>query len=186
MLLLYTVINECAGNYFHYCLHRPNFFLYNIYVPIEFGFYSLQIVLVLKANSRKRLILTSLLTGLLFSVWNIAFGKGLNNGYNTDTNILLSLLLIFASLVYLYDLLTYSEHIETPIREPMFWIVAGLLFFNFGCLIINALYDYAEAKHLTLFGKEIYSQIMKLLNLLMYSCFTISFVLCYRTRKSIC
>ncbi|MGC4058475.1 MAG: hypothetical protein QM743_10225 [Chitinophagaceae bacterium] len=184
--LLYTCINEYIGCYYKYVLHERNCFLYNIYTPVEFVFYSLLIRHALNSRLRKKLTLSFVVAGLGFSLYNMLFIQGLNQGLNTYTNVTLSLLLIFASLLYLYDLLIISERIQTPVREPMFWIVAGLLFFNFGWLAINALYRCAIAFHFTLFGKEIYSQIMKLLNLLMYSCFTISFVLCYRNRKSTC
>lgn len=182
--LLYTFLNEYLGCYYKNVLHKPNVFLYTIYAPIAYVFYSLQLVHFISRKQNTIIVSTLAIIGLLFSIINAFYGQGFTK-FNTLTNITLSFLLIINCFIYLFDLLAQPNKTIKLQTEPLFWVVAGLLFFNFGWLTINALYKYALANELKIFGKEIYSQIMKVLNVLLYGSLIISFRLCYKKKKFI-
>lgn len=181
--LLYTFLNEYIGFYFKAKLNCSNVILYTIYSPIEFAFYTYQIYFFIEQSIRKKIVVLLFSLGLSAFIINVIWGQGLYV-FNTFSNIVFTFLIIIECLVYLFDLIASDSIKNNPAFLPFFWITAGLLLFNFGYLIINALFRYTVANEMKIFGEEIYSQIMKALNLLLYSCLIIAFRLCYKKTKS--
>jgi hypothetical protein len=182
--LLYTVLNEIVAYYIGYVLHIKNYFLYTIYIPISFVFYA---YLIFKSISNERTRLFFKITSsicLLFAIVNALFIQGFNS-FNTFTNTTVSIVLITFCLLFLFDFLRTSEATSNPLNEAMFWIVAGLLFFYFGGIILNVLYKYAVDQNFQINGRKMYSFVFQFLNFLLYGCFIIAFRICYKKRKFI-
>lgn len=181
--LFYTVTNELAAYYVGFTLHIKNYLFYIIYIPIAFSFYTLLIVRNIHEKRLHFIVSIMFVLGLLFSLINMFWVQGFTL-FNTYTNTLLSVLLISMCMIFLYDYLKRSHYVSNPLFEPIFWIVAGLLFFYFGGLILNLLYTYSVQQDFKINGKKMYSFIIDFLNILLYSCFIISFRLCYKSKKS--
>lgn len=182
--LLYTVVNEMIAYYVGFELHIRNYVFYIIYIPIAFAFYSY--ILLHEINDQKQRIAGVFLavSGVGFSIVNMLWIQGFAL-FNTYTNTLLSVLLIVICMLFLYDYLKRSHIVHNPLREPLFWLIAGLLFFYFGGLIVNLLYTYSVQQDFKINGKKMYSFIIDFLNVLLYGCLIIAFRLCYKNKKSI-
>ena len=182
--LFYTVINEFVAYYIGYILHVKNYFLYTVYVPISFVFYTCLILKSISNKKTKLIIKTVSPVCVIFFIINALLLQGFYS-FNTLTNTLVSVVLIAFCLLFLFDFLRTSETTSSPLNEPMFWIVAGLLFFYFGGIILNILYKYAIDYSFKINGRKMYSFIFQFLNFLLYSCFIIAFRICYKKKKFI-
>lgn len=182
--LVYTLLNESVAFYMGYIMRTKNYFLYTIYVPISFCFYSFIISAKVINIKLVKFVRATTYFCFPFFLWNILFIQGFNS-FNTYSNTLVSLVLILFSLIYLFDYLNYSQEKSNPITEPMFWIVAGLLFFYFGGMILNILYNYSVQQEFKINEKKMYSFVFAFLNILLYGCLSIAFYLCCKRTKYI-
>lgn len=138
--LFMIVLVELAGRYIRTQMMLTNSWLYNISIPVEYFFYT-----YLFYKNYQLPVLKKMAKGLLFiipvaSAFNTIFIQGF---WNFDTNILMagSCIMIFLCCCYLVDLLKREEEVIL-LREPMFWITTGLLFFNLGELSYNMFFQY--------------------------------------------
>ena len=64
------------------------------------------------------------------------------------------------------------------ITEPYFWFASGLLLFSLGTEVTLGLHPFILKNNLMLFGKSLHRVIVPVLNVVMYSCYTIAILLC--------
>lgn len=121
---------ETIGLYYQKSLHKSNIWLYNISIPIEYIFYGLLIGSLCLTRAFKKIILR--LTALLaaWAVINVLFIQG-HAILDTHTLKAGSICMIVFSCLGLVDLFRSDEH-KTLLANPLFWISAGVLFFNAG------------------------------------------------------
>lgn len=138
--LLFIGLVELTGRYIRKELHLPNSWLYNISIPVEYLFYTYLFYQHYHDPFLKRTAKVFLAAIPIAAILNILFIQGF---FNLDTNILItgSCIMILLSCAYLIDLFKREEEIDL-LREPMFWITTGVLFFNLGELSYNMFFDY--------------------------------------------
>lgn len=138
--LVFMVIIELMGWYMKNVAVVSNSWLYNISIPVEYIFYSFLFYKSYQSRLFKKI------AGILFyaipvgSLFNIVFIQGF---FAFNTNILLvgCCVMIFLCCLFFADLFK-RENEFVLLREPMFWITTGLLFFNLGELSYNLFFDY--------------------------------------------
>ena len=175
--LCVTLIIESISNYMW--LHsKSNVVLYNYFGLFAFLFYFLMLHEIIKSRKAKNIIKAiGVLYPILFVI-NICFFQRM--GFASITYSLGCLLVAAICIYYFYELFQLPNSVDLA-REPAFWCCVGLLFFY--CCTFPF---FGMANLMNDFPKIIMGNILVLLNLmnvLLYSLFTIAFLCRIRIRK---
>jgi len=154
--------------------------LYNFFTPVEFLFY----MFVLRAvilNKRMKLIIfhTAWVYLLLVSMYFIFIQR--ISVFSSTTYAFGSLLITIICIYYFYELFQSSKAVSL-VQQPVFWICAGLLFFYCCSFPIFGLLNFINRSP-NIIKKNI-GVILLLLNVFLYSSFTIAFLCRIRARNS--
>jgi hypothetical protein len=160
--------------------HESNILLYSIFNVLALNFYLFILYNVLRTTMAKKVVTIVMIFFSLFAIGNFVFYQGLEE-YHSLTYSVGSLCIVAVSAYYFLELFQFPRSI-TLMREPGFWISSGLIFFFscgfpfFGSInIMNAL------PKLLLNNLEI---LLNILNILLYTLFSIAFLCRNNTRKS--
>ncbi len=138
--LFFIVCVELTALYMLSVLKMHNVRLYNLSIPIEYSFYAYMFYNYLQGPMIKKTALILTIFIPIFSLANLLFVDGFIN--LSITNLLVSsTIVVFLCCAYFVDLFKREEEISL-LREPMFWITTGLLFFNLGELSTNLFWQY--------------------------------------------
>gem|GEM_PF-6304733 len=138
--LALTLGIECAGFYVGTILHRPNLFLYNIYLPVNFIFCSLLLYNVLGQQKTLRRVFVA--GAVLFALTYISEGYQTGfSAYTSGADLVSALLLVAGCGYYYYDLL--SREAYHPIRtHAPFWAVTAIFMYQFGGIALSLFSSY--------------------------------------------
>lgn len=179
LYLLITCVSETLG--IHIKLQYmadpvnvlPNVWVYNILLIFQAGFISTMFLFLLKVRLKgSPLILMGLALLSILYVYE-QFEHGLFKKHAVTT-IVMSILFILYSYYYFYLLLKDEEYINLK-YYPAFWWVAGVLFFYFGAIISNLFYE--KIRDFVTGPKPYIKYIYNVLNILLYGCWSYSFIL---------
>jgi hypothetical protein len=178
--LLITIIVEIIGSLLS-DKKINTLLLYNIFSTFEFIFYFWILRQVIKNKKAKKIILYCLYLYPLLVFSAIVFWMKPNSFH--ATTYAFGCLMIVAICVYYFFELFQLSHSVNLIRQPAFWICSGLLFF-FSCSF--PIYGFAnflsQLPAIILRNLEV---ILNIMNILLYTSFTIAFVCKFKVRKSI-
>lgn len=156
-----------------------NILLYNIYCIVNFCFLFFVLEEVITSRLMKRITLFATGIFILLALINLFFIQK-SNVWNSISYSFGSLMVVALTIYYYLELFRRPKSVNL-IREPAFWICAGLLFFyscSFPFLGLNNFLDHAP-----LVIKLNLGSILMLLNILLYSLFTIAFLCRFKIRK---
>lgn len=155
--LFFLVVIELSAVYMVQVLKLHSTPLYNISIPIEYSFYAYLFYEHLQGPIIKKT--AKLLVILIPTVCaaNLLFGQGFK-GFNSTNLLLSSTIVLLLCCAYFVDLFRRDEEISL-LREPMFWITTGVLFFNLGELATNLFWQYLLQN-----TREEYSTLVRLIN----------------------
>jgi hypothetical protein len=128
--LLVMVCTELTARYYRRVLHEPNTWIYNFSIPVEYLFYGFIIGSLSLTGSFRKIIFYTTFAFCLFTIINLVFIQGFMQ-VNTNTFKTGSTLMIILSSIGLIDLFTNDNH-SSLVKNPLFWICTGVLFFNTG------------------------------------------------------
>ena len=173
LYLTITCLAEISGLYIS--RHRyNNQWVYNIFILFEACFsYMMYGHFLQKYISSKPIIFTGLAVFLAFYVYEIK-----THGFYTYSNLtyaLISVQFVLFSLYFYYLLLRDEQYINLR-RSANFWWVAGSLFFYFGNIACDLFDDKLSAVMITIFHQHLTYFIFKALNIILYSCWSYSFI----------
>jgi len=189
IFMLITYVTELMGFHLKMVNHADpvhthnNEWLYNLLLIVQIGFISLMFRTILNkyTNSDPAIIAGIVVLAIiyLYQVFNQTFYK-----YYNLTNIIASILFVLYGLVYYYLLLKDSAH-ENLIMSASFWWVAGILFFYFGRTMCNIFFSQSplikiDPKN----NHNLAHYIYIVLNLILYSCWSYSFICQRQTTRS--
>ena len=177
--LFLIVFVELTGRYIRAELHKPNAWLYNLSVPIEYLFYAFLFYLSFQRKAFKKAAVIFLIGFSIFAVSNILFIQGISK-FNTNILKIGSFSMIVLSFFYFVDLLSKEDQFNIFI-EPMFWIATGVFLFNTGEFLYTLFSDYLISNHLDK-TRKIFSSINNKLIWVLYTCIVIS-IICIRQRR---
>lgn len=138
--LFTIVIVEFIGRYIALVLIKNNSLIYNISIPIEYFFYTYLFSVYYKNSWFKKISKRVLVFIPILSLINMLFLQGFT-ALNTNILKIGSLLMIIQSCIFFIDIFETEEEVYL-LKEPMFWITTGLLFFNLGELSYNLFFQY--------------------------------------------
>ena len=176
--LLATVIVELLGTYLA-SIGKGNLWLYNFFTVIEFCFY-LWIISLIISNSRiKKIIRITLIFYALASSVNIIFIQKMK-AFHTGSYAIGCLLIVGVCVYYFFELFKLPKSVKLK-NNPAFWICSGLLFFYCCGFPLYGMFNFLSGIS-KLIIKNFYSIII-ILNIFLYSLFTIAFLCRLKTRK---
>jgi hypothetical protein len=138
--LFALVCLELVTNYMAFVLKMHTVQVYNFSMPIEYSFYAFLFYKHLQGPMIKKVALGLLIFILTFSAINLAFVQGIED-FNSVSQMLGCAVVLFLSCSFFVDLFRREEEISL-LREPMFWIATGVLFFNLGELSTILFWQY--------------------------------------------
>lgn len=156
-------------------------FLFNIFGAFEIVFYIWAIRETIRNKKAKKIMLFVLLFYPVAALINIFFFQGKHgHGFHSFTYALGCLLIVISCIYYFYELflIPYSVNL---LRQPSFWICTALLFFYAFTYPIYGLSNLMMSlPKVILINLE---RVVYLLNVLLYSMFSIAFLCRIKIRK---
>jgi hypothetical protein len=175
-LLVELSANVLLGPVFHL---RSNVAFYNISMLVEFWTYAWFYRTVLENRLLKRLIGYYLVLLPVFWVVVVFFVFGIDH-WNSYFSILGSLFTVCMAAAFYYQLFTASDLIRLTV-SPEFWISTGLILFFTCNLPYLGMLNFITREYLTLAAKLL--AMLQILNIIMYSLFTLAFLCRTRTKR---
>jgi hypothetical protein len=179
--LLFIVLYEYGGivKWQFFFINKSNHWLANIVTIIEISFFSALYFNYIKSEKTKKIILWGFLIYLAGLIINFSFIQSFSK-FNTITYRIGSLLIVTWVLLYFKELM--ADISDQPlIRQPMFWISVGLLFFYLGFFFYLSAFDFVADNSITKY-KQLYKIIRYTIIIQLYLLFSIGF-LCTPKRK---
>jgi len=167
--LLITCVAEFLGIY----IGRQNHWVYNLFIIFEAGFTNFIFARLLNKYTNSNFLIAVGISLFVISYFYEILIHGFFK-YNNITFTIISVEFVLYSLYYYYLLLKDGDYIVLK-YSPAFWWVAGTLFFYFAVTACNLFDDelysvmVTPKHHLTYF-------IFKILNIILYSCWSYSFI----------
>lgn len=178
--LLYTLSNEFVAGYL-WEQELSTTFLYNIYNIVNSSCYLFILFSFIEDRRVRKIAAYVLVANFVFSLLNLFFFQGLTERFNTITFALSSLLVIILCVYYFLELFRLRRYVNL-VREPSFWITVALIFY-FPCS-----FPLIATSNMMLELPQIImnnlSALLQLMNILLYSLFTIAFLCKIRERNS--
>jgi len=180
LLLLVTILVELGAKWLqtHQNSRFGLYILYNSFGCIEFPFYMYVAREIIRNVRVKKIILIAGCIYLLLGITNILFVQK-TTSFNSITYAIGCLFIAVSCFYYFFELFQQSYSVVL-VRQPAFWICAGLLFYYTCSFPIFGLLNFLSSNPI---GKNI-QVIIILLNVFLYSSFTIAFLCRLRVRNS--
>lgn len=169
--LLYTLLNELIAGYLVEN-SQDTTEIYNVYAIVQLVFYTYLLSKFIRNKSTIRLIRYFQPVYVLLSLLNLLFFQTLKV-YNSITYSIGCLVIVALSIYYFYELFKQKRVVYLT-KEPAFWISAGLLFFFTCSFPLLATANVLEG--LSSSTLDTLQKLLTLLNVMLYSIFTISFL----------
>jgi hypothetical protein len=176
--LLATAVVEILGTYLA-STGKPNLWLYNFFTVIEFCFY-LWIISLIISNARiKKVVRVILIFYALASTVNIIFIQKMK-AFHTGSYAIGCLLIVGVCVYYFFELFKNPKSVKLT-NNPAFWICSGLLFFYCCGFPLYGLSNFISGISKLIIRN--FFAIIIILNIFLYSLFTIAFLCRLKTRK---
>ena len=159
---------------------KRNTMMYNFFTVVEFSFYLFILREIIKNSRMKKVIWLLIWLYDLLALANIIFIQKLY-GFPSLTYAIGCLLIVAICIYYFFELFQFP-HSVALVRQPAFWICSGLLFFY--CCSFPIFGPINILKALPVVFSKNFAVIINVLNVLLYSSFTIAFLCRLRTRNS--
>ncbi|MCX2573410.1 hypothetical protein [Pedobacter sandarakinus] len=179
LYLLIALLSETFGNYL-FSLKKNNLWLYNIFILFEISFIFTGLYHGFKKYINPKPVIFSGL-GFIYLIYLFFFFKAGIMEFNSVTVTVMSVVFTFYGLYYYYLLLKDENFVEIN-GHPEFWWVTGVVFYYFGSTVINLLYHVFDFKLFK--GFTLSYLIIIILNIILYSIWTYSYLCRARQRKS--
>ena len=177
--LLLTILVEVSATWL--ASHgTPSTTLYNFSSTVEFLFYMYVLREIIKNKKIKKIIFHIAWVYALLGVANVLFIQKIAN-FNSISYALGCLLIAIFCIYFFFELFQMSHSVNLTLL-PAFWICAGLLFYYTCSFPLYGLANFLQ-KVPDIITKNI-QVILLLLNVFLYSSFTIAFLCRIRVRNS--
>lgn len=178
--LFATLIVEILGTYLA-SVGKSNLWLYNFFTVVEFSFYLWIISLIINNRLIKKITRAVLILYAMAATVNIIFIQEMKF-FHTTTYSIGCLLIVGVCIYYFFELFKLPKSVKLK-NSPAFWICSGLLFFYCCGFPLFGLSNFLSGIS-KLIIKNFYAIII-ILNIFLYSLFTIAFLCRLKIRKYI-
>lgn len=157
-----------------------NIWLYNIYSLISFSFFVYYIMSLLKSKAQKKTITLILYIYLIIGVLNLILSDVFFKEDSVFTAIAGTLLLLLVNVLFYFDLLKSNQILNLKKQLPIY-ISVGVLVFYLCVTPIDLFSQYF--KRVNELFVNVKAIIYIIANILMYTTFTIGFLVCAKNKK---
>jgi hypothetical protein len=178
--LLATASVEVLGHYMD-TIGKPNVFVYNFFTVIEFCFYFFVLSQVITNLRMKKVMVATIIIYAAGALVNIFFFQGAKKMFHTVTYSIGCLLVAVSCIYYFWELFRLPKSVKLHLN-PAFWICTGLLFFYICGFPLYGFINYLVSVSVLL--RDNFFVIVTILNIFLYTLFTIGFLCRIRIRKS--
>ncbi|WP_271764862.1 hypothetical protein [Aquimarina algiphila] len=161
---------------------KDNYWLYNPYLILNFVFYIFYYIKNIKSKKSKNLLKGLALFFFFSSIVNLLLTDVFFKAISAYTFILGGVLIFIGIFLYFYEVFQ-SDTILYFGRIFPFYVAAGTLVFHLTVTPLLIYSKYYSASSNPEFVK-IYTNIITIANIFMYTCFTVGFIVCFRKNKS--
>lgn len=179
---LLTFATESTGLIMRKVIGVPNLGLYNCFVIVECSFTSYFFYTLFKPYGLQKKWLFGWL-GLMAAIYTGELFYTQFKEFVTVTAAVMSIGFVLACF-WFYYLKMIDEQYEPLLQSAQFWWVSGALFFYFGSTACNIFFDYLTYNEVSTYDHSIRYIIFNILNVILYSFWSYSFICRYRQRKS--
>jgi hypothetical protein len=135
--LIYCFVNELFNTYFNQTRSIQEFLLWNIFDIVEYSLLTFYIRRLIRNKSIKQGI-TVISAGFLLIAFIFTIRTWSSNVYNSFVGGLGSILLIFYSIIYLFEQIRKPDHLFFY-AIPEFWIIVAILLYFSGTFFFFSL-----------------------------------------------
>ncbi|MDQ6761342.1 MAG: hypothetical protein M3015_01800 [Bacteroidota bacterium] len=132
--ILYCILNEFAGYYFHLIHVETPYFLYSIFTVLEFSFFCLFYYYVSSGYKIKKLIFPIWIFFIIIAIIDFFFINKMG-GFDSFTSGLQSLLIIGMCIYYLFQQIKGSTNLQVY-STSNFWIIITFLIYLSGTFFL--------------------------------------------------
>ncbi|MEO6314656.1 MAG: hypothetical protein ABIU63_15680 [Chitinophagaceae bacterium] len=184
-LVLFPVflIISFIGEYYGFqssAKNQNNTLFYNLFSLFDFVFYLFFFFLIAKNRKIRNTIASVTVVYTAISLVNIFFYQG-RDGFHSYTYVLGCILVVVNAILYFYFLFRMPETINL-LRNPFFWIAAGLMFYYACTFSLFGLTNFIIQNG---YYNNILTTISDFLNILLYSLYIIAFLCRTNLRNSL-
>jgi len=176
--LMITLFVELLGLYLRN-KNQNNLALFNFFTVFEFCFYLWVISLIISNKKIKKLIRVILVIYAFTAITNILFIQKMKM-FHTVTYSLGCLLIVSFCIYYFLELFRLPKSIKLK-NDPAFWLCSGLLFYYCCGFPLFGLINFVNGLPRLIIKN--FQTIVTIMNILLYSLFTIAFLCRIKTRK---
>ncbi len=176
--LLATLAVELNGLYLS-GIGKSNVTQYNFFSAFEFCFYLYIISLVIFNIKMRKIIWITIAAYAVAATINILFFQG-KNTFHTLTYSIGCLLVVIFCIYYFWELFRLPKSVKLQ-NNPVFWICSGLLFYFCCGFPLFGFINYLVSVSTLL--RDNFFTIVTILNIFLYSLFTIGFLCRIKIRK---
>lgn len=177
IFLFSTLIAESCGSFLA-SVNRSNIVIYNFFTVFEFCFYVYFLSLVISDFRIKRLAGITCILYAFIAVANILYFQGMET-FHTVTYSLGCLIVVSFCVYYFLEIFRLPKSVKLS-QNPAFWICSGLLFFYCCGFPLYAFLNFWSSLKWVI---KSFDDIFTILNIFLYSLFTIAFLCRIKTRK---
>jgi hypothetical protein len=179
--LLVTIVIESYASYLS-SIQKPNLWIYNFFTVLEFCFYLWVINLIISNVKIKSVIKVTLSVYTVIAVANVVNITFIQKvpKFHSVTYALGCLIIVAFCIYYFFELFRLPKSVKLK-YNPAFWICSGLLFFYCCGFPLFGLTNFLSGIS-PLIIKNFHSIII-ILNIFLYSLFTIAFLCRIKIRK---
>ncbi|RPH33437.1 MAG: hypothetical protein EHM93_04845 [Bacteroidales bacterium] len=158
--------------------HANYFFLYHIYLPIEYSLLAYYFYLTIRNVWAKRIVLYSIPIFIVFSIMFSLEVVIISKYPNFQTNIECLLLVVWATIA----IFTIEVKEDVSILSlPVFWICVAILIYQCGIFTFTGMFNYLLKSKSDLFERLRSYHIV--FNCILYTLYSIAFICSHRTKK---
>lgn len=176
--LFTTASIELLGHYLT-SIGKYNLSIYNFFTVIEFCFYFFVLSQIVARPKMKMIIKSTIVVYAATALINIFFFQG-TKMFHTVTYSIGCLLVVIFCIYYFWELFRLPKSIKLQ-KNPAFWICTGLLFFYCCGFPLYGFINYLVSISTLL--RDNFFTIVTILNIFLYSLFTIGFLCRIETPK---
>lgn len=163
-------------------LYMNNFWIYNIFIVINFSFFTYYFISLLNDKILRWIFWVILVIFLGVSSWTLAIDDNLFEPASRSISIFGTLMLLLAVLSFYYELLRSDMLLHLKYFLP-FYVSVGILVSSLSMAPIDIFSDYFSVSQGNELFVALHLKVVFFANIFLYLSFTIGFLICSRRMK---
>ena len=176
LFLAFIIVFEFIAFYQSFYLGKPTYGINYFIAIVEIFYYGNLFYVSIKNTLKRKFIRIMIITGIVVFLIS-SFNHPKEFRYFYFSFILSGFFISCMALMFILE--QFEENKKNDLKsDPIFWVAFGVALFFSGVSIVFSNYDYIKQHNLTLFGERLYHFVPRLLSVFLYTCISISLIIC--------